>query len=258
MTKPDSKVIARRLGNSTGHTRTSELLFHLRASIHILRRAVSDVFEGTRRCEKMGDRSFSMVVGLSRSALWTDRRPGEAAYQRGKVQNLRTAAQELDGALLLPGHVFSFWREIGRATRERGYAVGRMLQQGCMIPAVGGGLCQLSNALYDAALQAGCEIVERHAHSRVVPGSAAAAGRDATVAWNYVDLRFRSRVPLLVRAQVTDDELVVTFCAFPGAVVPGEKRAGEDHASSASQLASTCATCEETSCFRHEGSEKLP
>ncbi len=87
--------------------------------------------------------------------------------------------------------VFSFWRHVGRPTRGRGFADGRELREGCIVPSVGGGFCQLSNALYAAALDAGCEIVERHAHSRRVPGSMAEAGRDATVFWNYVDLRFR-------------------------------------------------------------------
>ena len=89
-------------------------------------------------------------------------------------------------------------------------------------------------------------------------------GRDATVAWNYVDLRFRSRVPLLIRAQVTEDELVVSFCAFPGTVVPKERIADADgHASdpNAAQgrklVASTCATCAEIGCFRHENGEKI-
>jgi vancomycin resistance protein YoaR len=210
----------------------------------------------------MHDGPYSLVVGESRTALWSDDRSAEAGYQKGKIHNLATAVQDLDCALLLPGEVFSFWKQIGRATEERGYVVGRMLQQGCLIPAVGGGLCQLSNALYDAALQSGCEIVERHPHSRIVPGSAATGGRDATVAWNYVDLRFRSRVPLLLRARVTKDELVVSFCAFPGTLVPKEtsavapERADASGAARLQELVPTCATCAETTCFRHESQER--
>jgi hypothetical protein len=242
---------------SDRHSRRSALFFQIGVTRHRIRRGISDFFAGPRRCEKMHDGPYSMLAGQSRSKLWADDRPAEEAYQNGKVHNLRIAVQELDCALLLPSQVFSFWKQIGRATEERGYVVGRMLQQGCMIPAVGGGLCQLSNALYDAALQSGCEIVERHAHSRTVPGSAAAAGRDATVAWNYVDLRFRSRVALLIRAHVTKDELVVSFCAFPGTVVPKEQGtsvagsvASEEPA--AHPVARTCGTCAETECFRNE------
>ena len=73
-----------------------------------------------------------------------------------------------------------------------------------MISTVGGGLCQLSNALYETALGAGFEIVERHAHSRVVPGSRAVLGRDATVFWNYVDLRFRSPHAFRIEARMSE------------------------------------------------------
>ena len=82
-----------------------------------------------------------------------------------------------------------------------------------MMPAVGGGLCQLSNALYDAALPAGCQIVERHAHSGPCPGSAAAAGRDATVAWNYVDLRFVRPTRLLRSVRLDRRDLSISLRA---------------------------------------------
>jgi vancomycin resistance protein YoaR len=68
------------------------------------------------------------------------------------VHILRIAAEVLEEILILPGRVFSFWKHIGRASKSRGYVKGRTLQQSCMIPAVGGGFCQLSNALYDVAL----------------------------------------------------------------------------------------------------------
>ncbi|HXP03758.1 MAG TPA: VanW family protein, partial [Stellaceae bacterium] len=110
--------------------------------------------------------AFPAVLGECHTPLWSDGRPEEHAYQLGKVQNLRRAAAAIDGVLVPAGAVFSFWKQIGRASWRRGFVTGRMLQQGCLVPATGGGLCQLSNAIYEAALQAGCEIVERHAHSR--------------------------------------------------------------------------------------------
>ncbi len=263
MANPEPNAENHAAGGVRRHSRWAELFFQVRATRQRIRRAIADLSSGLRRCEKMHDGPYSMVVGESRSKLWPDGRAGEADFQKGKVHNLRVAVRELDCALLMPGQTFSFWTQIGRATEERGYVIGRMLQQGCMIPAIGGGLCQLSNALYDAALQSGCEIVERHAHSRVVPGSEAAAGRDATVAWNYVDLRFRSRVPLLIRARVTDDELAVSLCAFPGTAMPKAKRAdagvraGDSDAAQPRELASTCPTCAEIGCFRHENREKI-
>ncbi|MGD0190958.1 MAG: VanW family protein [Rhizomicrobium sp.] len=173
--------------------------------------------------------------------------------QQGKVENLRVAARRLDGTLLTPGAVFGFWKQLGRPARRRGFVSGRMLQQGCIVPAAGGGLCQLSNALYDVALNAGCEIIERHAHSRKIPGSAAETGRDATVAWNYVDLRFRSPQPLLLRVRLTADELFVELRAKTGV----EGHAYRDTSRREVEgFGETCATCNEVSCFRHERSSR--
>ncbi|MEO6907557.1 MAG: VanW family protein, partial [Abditibacteriaceae bacterium] len=133
----------------------------------------------------------------------------EWMLQAGKVQNLRCALRRLHCALIPADGTFSFWKQVGQATRRRGFAEGRLLREGCLMPAVGGGLCQLSNALYEVALQADLPIVERWGHSSIVPDSAAASGRDATIAWNYIDLRFRPTKDVLIEAFLTSDELVV-------------------------------------------------
>ena len=124
-----------------------------------------------------------------------------------------------------------------------------------MVAAVGGGLCQLSNALYEIALQAGCRIVERHAHSQVVPGSAAAQGRDATVAWNYVDLRFAAKRRLLISARLDGDDLVVRLLgagepASQGRQARVAKAAATPEA--AGLAPRSCGTCEEVDCHRRE------
>lgn len=236
-------------------TRRAALLFRTKVVVHQIARGLRNRPAGLRRFQRTGDPGFALIVGQSRTALWPDDRPGERAYQLGKVQNLRRAVAALDGAVVPAGEVFSFWKQVGRATRRRGFVPGRMLQQGCLVPAVGGGLCQLSNALYEAALQAGCEIVERHAHSRIVPGSAAALGRDATVAWNYVDLRFRPRQALRIEARVERDALVIRFCARPDSNVVDVRppHSPVAHAPAIYRgVANSCATCDETACFRHE------
>ena len=234
-------------------TRWGATVFRAKTVFHQLRRGIRDLRAGPQFLSKSNDHGFSVTIGASQTPLWSDERPEERTYQLGKVQNLRRAAAALDGVVVPAGAIFSFWKQIGRASRRRGFVTGRMLQQGCLVPAAGGGLCQLSNALYDVALQAGCEIVERHAHSRIVAGSAAAAGRDATVAWNYVDLRFRARAAVRIEARVTRDELVIRFRAHsdaahtapPPSFAPSEQR-------HPTLVARSCATCGETGCFRHE------
>ncbi len=233
-------------------TRLSAAIFGAKAMAHRTRRSMRDLLARPPRLDQVHAADFSVVLAESRSPLWSDSRFAERQFQLGKVHNLRRAVRALDRLLLPAGEAFSFWRHVGRPSRRRGFVTGRMLQQGCLVPSTGGGLCQLSNALYQAAIASNCLIVERHAHSRRVPGSAAALGNDATVAWNYVDLRFRARAPLLIEARLTCDELVVRFVGRDAARATGQ--AGEQTTPSdmLSSLAASCGTCERTECFRHE------
>jgi hypothetical protein len=227
-------------------SRGDAVLFELKASLFRLQRLVRDVSAGPRRLGKGDPAAFGFVIAQTRTPLWAEVPAAERTLQRGKVQNLRVAARQFDCAVLTPGAVFSFWKQLGRASTLRGFARGRMLKEGCIVPATGGGLCQLSNALYDVALRAGLEIVERHAHSRRMPGSQASQGRDATVAWNYVDLRFRSDTPMLLRVRLDAQVLIVELLgqapqrAQELAPLPDLRREAQ-----------SCESCDQTSCFRH-------
>ncbi|MGA0599509.1 VanW family protein [Caulobacter sp. KR2-114] len=240
----------------TPPTRLSSLVFAGKMAAFRLRRTARDLVDGPPRLAQGPMAGAAVVAGESVTPLWSDERLAERAWQLGKVQNLRVACRALDGLMIPAGAVFSFWRHVGPPVTARGFVRGRMLQQGCLTPAVGGGLCQLSNALYEAALQAGCRIVERHPHSRIVPGSAAAWGRDATVAWNYVDLRFAPPGDLRLVARLTGQALVVRLMRPPQAGAAPATAPGESARPDAA--ARTCGTCEETECFLHEHDDRAP
>lgn len=233
-------------------SRLEAALFRLKATLLQVKRMASDSRQHLRRFPQDLARGSQTILASSSSPLWTDERASEQWYQLGKVQNIRLAAKRLNGTVVPAGGVFSFWRTVGRPTKFHGYVEGRMLQQGCMVPSIGGGLCQLSNALYGVALLAGCEIVERHAHSRIVPGSATAVGRDATVAWNYVDLRFRCRTTVRINVQMTSSDLIVSLEGEAQ-----EHRAGINlHCSPITPFVSKfgCDSCGRVQCFRHGSS----
>ena len=238
----------------TRPTRLSGAVFSAKVALFQLRRAIVDALDRPKRLALADRTDLIEIAGESRTPLFSDHTPGEGALQLGKIENLRVACRALDGVLIPAGAVFSFWRAVGPPVASRGFVPGRMLKAGCMVAAVGGGLCQLSNALYDAALQADCTIIERHAHSRVVPGSAAAVGRDATVAWNYVDLRFASACDLRLEAKVEQDDLLIRLVGGIGAAVrrlyaPDRGSATDDDG----PAPRSCGTCEEVSCHLHEG-----
>jgi vancomycin resistance protein YoaR len=190
----------------------SSLIFHVKAGGLQIKRAAYNIRPGgAARFPIKDGPSNEIVIAESRTRLWAEGDDAEKYLLAGKVHNLRLALHRLNGAEIPAGGVFSFWAQIGRASRWKGYVAGRELREGCIIPSIGGGLCQLSNALYDTALKAGLEIIERHAHTLIIPGSLAESGRDATVFWNYVDLRFRSSSPFRIEATMDANLLTVRF-----------------------------------------------
>lgn len=193
-------------------TRQEAAIFRLKTMLLQARRSFQDSTSlKVRSFTKASKRAASPAIASSITPLWTETEPQERPLVAGKIHNLRLAISRLNGIEVPAGEVFSFWKHVGRATKRRGFVEGRELREGCIIPNVGGGLCQISNALYDAALQANFEIVERHRHTQVVAGSLAEHGRDATVFWNYVDLRFRSSTPFRIEARLDADNLIVEF-----------------------------------------------
>lgn len=229
-------------------TRKDAFVFRGKTALFQMRRAVSDVFDRTlTRHVRSAGLADAPVIARSRTLLWTESDPNERMLIAGKIQNLRLAARELNGVEVPAGKTFGFWKQIGRTTSLRGFAAGRELREGCIIPTVGGGLCQLSNALYDAALQAGFEIVERHAHTQVIPGSLAEKGRDATVFWNYVDLRFRSSSAFRIEARLEGGELNVQF---RGVGKPQKKIHSIGRTVLHSDNPNSCASCEQGDCHK--------
>ena len=227
----------------------SSAVFAAKAAVLRARRSLIDLLHPVTKL-RAGGSNHPILLAESVTPLWSDPRHSEARFQFGKVENLRNAAQYFHGLTIPAGHIFSFWKQLGRPSRGRGFVAGRMLKEGCMIASTGGGLCQISNALFEVALKSGCAIVERHAHSRAVPGSAAQSGRDATVAWNYVDLRFRAPQDMRLNVQLSATTLTVQLFGREELRANAAPEPDLDHRP---QLhANDCGSCGQTSCHRHE------
>jgi vancomycin resistance protein VanW len=135
------------------------------------------------------DGALNVLVHELRVPLQRSDGFAHAALEAGKRANLALAAPAFDGLLLTPERPLSFWRALGRASAQRGFAWGMELRGGCVVPAIAGGLCLLSNALFELAVRSGWTILERHGHSlEAIPPAVGALPLDATVAWPDVDL----------------------------------------------------------------------
>lgn len=200
------------------HSRGANLLFWTKSRLLIARRLMKAAVAGelTHRYSLIPEiPANARLLASDEHRLYSTTDPREQALELGKVQNLRVAAARIDGITLGPGETFSFWLAAGRPSRRNGYVAGREMRAGCLIPSVGGGICQLTNALSRVAHGAGMEIVERHSHTVHPPGFFIDDATDATVFWNYVDLRFRSPGRVRIGARLTESTLVVRLDALP-------------------------------------------
>lgn len=108
----------------------------------------------------------------------------------GRIENIRLSAENSNGVILGPGDRYSFNAIIGDTTPDKGYQLGKEIIDGKLVDGYGGGVCQTSSTLFNAADQAGLKMVERHTHSKEV--GYVPKGRDATIAYPYLDLVFEN------------------------------------------------------------------
>lgn len=120
------------------------------------------------------------------------------AADPGRVQNIALAIRKITGVVLQPGETFSFNDVVGPRDAANGWAQAKELYQGEFVLGYGGGICQVSSTLYNSVLLGGLEVKQRFHHDR--PLQYVQPGRDATVAWNLLDFKFRNSldVPVLI------------------------------------------------------------
>ncbi len=104
--------------------------------------------------------------------------------------NIGRAAELIDGTLLRPGETFSLNEVVGERTAENGFTRGFVISNGVFREELGGGVSQVATTTFNAAFFAGLEDVEHKPHSFYIDRYP--AGREATVAWPTIDLRFRN------------------------------------------------------------------
>lgn len=102
--------------------------------------------------------------------------------------NIHVAGQQTSDILLMPGDTFSYNKCTGARNWVNGYKSAPVIVGGKVTNGEGGGVCQVSTTIYNAALMSGLTIDEVHNHS--LPSRYVQRGRDATVSYGYTDLKF--------------------------------------------------------------------
>ncbi|MEW5921292.1 MAG: VanW family protein [Bacillota bacterium] len=149
---------------------------------------------------------FSHMLACSSTPL--------ADSEPDRRHNIVLATEMLNALHIEPGEVFSFNEILGAATEEKGFRKVRVISNREFVPGMGGGICQVSTTIYQAALKAELEIVQRSPHSR--PVFYVPLGQDATISYDLLDLKIRNnrRFPIMLVGKA--DELFLQF-SFYGA-----------------------------------------
>ena len=132
-----------------------------------------------------------------------------------RIHNVQLVAHLVDNKLIAPGSTFSFNGTTGERSAAKGFLVAPVIVNGELQTGLGGGVCQVSTTVFNAAFEAGLPITARTNHALYI--SHYPLGRDATVNYPDVDLKFvnDSGHWLLLRTFVGPSSLVVTLYGAP-------------------------------------------
>ena len=147
-----------------------------------------------------------------KTPLIRDLKDADIYLQINKITNLKIATKKINGIIIRPGEIFSYWKLIGNPSKRKGYKDGMVLVNGTVRPGVGGGLCQLSNLIFWMAIHTPLTVIERHRHGYdVFPDSNRTQpfGSGATCFYPYGDLMLKNETQdtFQIFVNVTDNYL---------------------------------------------------
>lgn len=156
----------------------------------------------------VGDKNYySTKISKAKSKNKKIAKISLVSYSSGKNRNhnLKLCCKTINGTVLKPGETFNWFRVVGAASARKGYKKA-MIFKGKNERALGygGGVCQVSSTLYQAALATGCKILERHEHSQ--PVSYCKKGKDATVTYGANNLIFKNKNKFSIKLVTYSDE----------------------------------------------------
>lgn len=125
--------------------------------------------------------------------------------------NLAVGAGKINGRVLMPGEVISGYECLQPFTLENGYKTAAAYENGQVVDSIGGGVCQIATTLYDAALQAEMEIVQRQNHSMIV--TYVKPSMDAAIAGTYKDIKIKNNYssPVYIEGYTSGKKLTFTL-----------------------------------------------
>ena len=140
----------------------------------------------------------------------------------GRKTNIINGASKVDGSVLFPGDEISIAKKLAPITEENGYAEGTAYENGQVVPSVGGGVCQISSTLYNAAILAELPITQRSEHSMTV--SYVEPSRDAAIAGDVLDLKFKNDRDTPIYIDIATSNSAITATVYGEETRPANRK----------------------------------
>jgi len=162
----------------------------------IIQRYIRDFFSHDTFAKTVSMNALPNVVSSHECGLIKRGKGIDIRLQKNKADNIRLACKSLNGLVIRPNEVFSFWKTVGNTTRQKGYKDGRVIIGNQLIAGIGGGLCNLGNLINLLVLDSPLEITEFHTHSDALApdkdGKRVPMSSGTSISYNYIDYRFRN------------------------------------------------------------------
>ena len=129
---------------------------------------------------------------------------------KNRINNIKITCSRISNTVVKSNEEFSFCKVVGQPTAEDGYKEAHAFVDGELVNSIGGGNCQVSTTIYNAAKKIdGVKITERHEHDK--PVGYIEMGKDATVAYDYLDLKFKNNnnFDLKLKAYIKNNKVCV-------------------------------------------------
>ena len=163
-------------------------------------RCVEDLFERSNFAVNKSKEKLPIVIFKHESLIRRTLGNVNKQLQENKAINLSIATPKVDGVLVRPGEIFSFWKLVGNTSANKGYKKGLMITNSQPTSGVGGGMCQFTNLIHWMVLHSPLDIIEHHHHDdydlfpdceRKVP-----FGTGTSIAYNHIDYRVKNNTDI--------------------------------------------------------------
>ena len=161
----------------------------------IIKRCIKNIKSSEKFARTKQDIKLPNVVSSHRSVLIKKGKGIDPVLQQNKAKNINIACGKINGLIIHPGEVFSFWQTVGKITKQKGYKDGRVIIKNEIKPGIGGGLCNLGNTIHLLVLHSPLTVTEFHSHSDALApdhGERVPFSSGTSVSYNYIDYRFKN------------------------------------------------------------------